>query len=99
MTPATRHPVTCQPQCRAGEDLHHSLVTTGFDLLPPEWPTHYLGGPSVIDTGKYRHALETGQLRRRPMFTAFDTDRIVWPDGTCEKADTVLFATGYRPQG
>jgi hypothetical protein len=52
----------------------------------------------VVDTGKYQHAVATGQLDRRPMFTAFDRDHIIWPDGTQEKADTVLFATGYaRP--
>ena len=31
------------------------------------------------------------------MFTAFDRDHIIWPDGTRERADTVVFATGYRP--
>jgi putative flavoprotein involved in K+ transport len=31
------------------------------------------------------------------MFTAFDRDRVVWPDGTRENVDTVVFATGYRP--
>jgi putative flavoprotein involved in K+ transport len=48
-------------------------------------------------TGKYQLALETGQVGRRPMFTAFDGDCVVWPDGTHEQADTGLFATGYRP--
>jgi putative flavoprotein involved in K+ transport len=51
----------------------------------------------VIDTGKYRLALDSGQLGRRPMFTAFGTDGVIWPAGTREKADTVVFATGYRP--
>jgi putative flavoprotein involved in K+ transport len=31
------------------------------------------------------------------MFTAFDRDRVIWPDGTRERVDTVVFATGYRP--
>ena len=31
------------------------------------------------------------------MFTALDRDRVIWPDGTPEHVDTVLFATGYRP--
>jgi len=31
------------------------------------------------------------------MFTAFDTDGVIWPDGTREQVDTVVFATGYRP--
>ena len=97
VTLATRHPVTFHPQRRGGQDLHHWLVTSGFDLLPPQWLSHYLGDRWVVDTGKYRHALETGQMDRRPMFTAFGTDGVIWPDGTTEKVDTVVFATGYRP--
>jgi putative flavoprotein involved in K+ transport len=97
VTLATRHPVTFHPQHRGGRDLHHWLVTSGFDLLPPEWLHHYLGDRWVVDTGKYRHALEIGQMDRRPMFTGFGTDHVVWPDGTREHVDTVVFATGYRP--
>ena len=97
VTLATRHPVTFHPQHRDGRDLHHWLVTSGFDLLPPEWLSHYLGDRWVVDTGKYRHALESKQLDRRPMFTGFGTDDVVWPDGTRERVDTVVFATGYRP--
>jgi putative flavoprotein involved in K+ transport len=93
----TRHRVTFTPQCRGGRDLYYWLTAIGFDLLPPEWLRHYLGGRTVLDTGKYQHAVATGQLDRRPMFTAFDRDRVIWPDGTHEKADTVVFATGYRP--
>jgi putative flavoprotein involved in K+ transport len=97
VTLATRSPVNFVPQCRGGQDLHYWLKTTGFDLLPPEWLRHYLGGRAVLDTGKYQHAVATGLLERRPMFTAFDRDHVIWPDGTREKVDTVLFATGYRP--
>jgi putative flavoprotein involved in K+ transport len=97
VTLATHRPLTFHPQCRDGRDLHYWLVTSGFDQLPPEWLDHYLGDHWVVDTGKYRHALETGQLDRRPMFTGFDIDGVVWPDGTREHVDTVVFATGYRP--
>jgi putative flavoprotein involved in K+ transport len=97
VTLATRHPISFHPQCRGGRDLHHWLVTSGFDLLPPEWLSHYLGDRWVVDTGKYRHALESGQLDRRPVFTGFGTDGVIWPDGTREQVDTVVFATGYRP--
>jgi putative flavoprotein involved in K+ transport len=41
--------------------------------------------------------MASGQLDRRPMLTAFDYDRIIWPDGTHEQVDTIMFATGYRP--
>jgi putative flavoprotein involved in K+ transport len=94
---ATRHPVIFVPQCRDGKDVHYWLQATGFDLLPPEWLPHYFGGRTVDDTGKYQHALETGQLDQRPMFTALEGDSVVWPDGAREHVDIVLFATGYRP--
>jgi putative flavoprotein involved in K+ transport len=97
VTLATRHPVTFHPQRRGGQDLHYWLETSGFDLLPPQWLDHYLGDHWVVDTGKYRHALEAGQLDRRPMFTGFGANGVVWPDGTREQVDTVVFATGYRP--
>jgi putative flavoprotein involved in K+ transport len=97
VTLVTRHPLTFHPQRRDGQDLHYWLVASGFDLLPPEWLSRYLGDHWVVDTGKYRHALETGLMDRRPMFTGFDTDRVIWPDGTREQVDTVVFATGYRP--
>lgn len=97
VTMATRHPLTFHPQCRDGRDIHHWLEVTGFDLLPPQWLSHYLGDHWVVDTGKYRHALETGQLDRRPMFTGFDTDGVIWLDGMRERVDAVVFATGYRP--
>jgi putative flavoprotein involved in K+ transport len=98
VTLATRHPVTFHPQCRGGQDLHYWLEASGFDLLPPEWLRHYLGDHWVVDTGKYHHALEMGQLDRRPVFTAFGADGVIWPDGTREQVDTVVFATGYRPR-
>jgi len=94
---ATRHPVIFVPQCRGGRDVHYWLQVSGFDLLPPDWLRRYFGGRTVDDTGKYQHAPETGQLDRRPMFTALESDSVVWPDGTREHVDTVLFATGYRP--
>ncbi|WP_280182089.1 flavin-containing monooxygenase [Nocardia farcinica] len=97
VTLATHNPVNFLPQQRDGHDIHHWLVTSKFDLLPPEWLIRYVGGTLVMDTGDYQHALTTGRLDRRPMFTSFDADTVVWADGTTEKVDTVLFATGYRP--
>lgn len=94
---ATRHPIGFVAQRVDGHDLHYWLHHTGFDNLPPEWLARLVTATLVLDTGDYRHAVETGRLDRRPMFTAFDGDHVVWPDGACEKVDTVLFATGYRP--
>ncbi|WP_338785144.1 NAD(P)/FAD-dependent oxidoreductase [Streptomyces sp. DG1A-41] len=97
VTLATRAPVRFLPQIRDGRDLHHWLTATGFDHLPPHWLLHYVGGTLVLDTGEYQDALESGRLQRRPMFTALDGDAVVWDDGSREKADVVLLATGYRP--
>lgn len=51
----------------------------------------------VLDEGRYRAALEAGQPVRREMFTRFEPDGVVWPDGSRTSVDAVIFATGYRP--
>jgi len=72
-------------------------VRTGFDHLPPAWLVHLVPGRLVNDPGAYRQALESGTLERRPMFAALDGDQVVWSDGTAERVDAVLLATGYVP--
>ncbi|GAB2883051.1 ArsO family NAD(P)H-dependent flavin-containing monooxygenase [Streptomyces deserti] len=94
---ATRAPLRFLPQLREGKDLHHWLTSTGFDTLPPEWLVRYVGGTLVLDPGIYQSALEAGRLKRRPMFTDLDGDAVVWADGTRERVDVLLLATGYRP--
>lgn len=96
-TLATRQPLMWWAQKVDGLDLHHRLVGTGFDLLPTSWLIRLVDGTPVLDTGRYRNAVESGLLERRPMFTAFDGDEIVWSDGRRESVDVVVFATGYRP--
>ncbi|GAB3500417.1 flavin-containing monooxygenase [Amycolatopsis cihanbeyliensis] len=97
VTLATRHPLAFVPQRQQGRDLHYWLRHTGFDDLPPAWLARLVTTTLVLDTGSYQHALDTGKLDRRPMFTGFDGDHVVWPDGGRERVDTVLLATGYRP--
>ncbi|MFJ9109770.1 flavin-containing monooxygenase [Streptomyces sp. NPDC102283] len=97
VTLASRNPVQFLSQIREGRDVHHWLTSTGFDQLPPAWLIHYVGGTLVLDSGRYRKALESGHLARRAMFTALEGDAVVWADGSREKTDTVLLATGYRP--
>ncbi len=97
VTLATLQPVEFLAQRRDGHDIHYWTATTGFDRLPPEWLVQLVSGPLVSDDGNYSNALRTGVYDRRPMFTAFDRERIVWADGSAEHVDAVLFATGYRP--
>lgn len=97
VTLASRAPVAFLPQRSRGQDVHHWSVTSGFDLLPPQWLAAIVPGRLVNDAGAYRHALDIGRLERRPMFTALDGPDVVWSDGSREPADAVLLATGYLP--
>lgn len=62
--------------------------------LPPE---------SVISvTGQFRgpwieRADRRGVLVRHPMFTRIEPDGVRMPDGRLERADAILWATGFRP--
>jgi putative flavoprotein involved in K+ transport len=97
VTLATLEPLRFMPQIVGGRDIHYWHTTTGFDDLPPHWLARLATGTPVLDTGDYAAALQAGRFDRRPMFTAFDGDAVVWADGARETVDTVIFATGYRP--
>lgn len=96
VTLATRTPVNLVEQRPDGRDIHY-LLTAGYDHLPVEWFAPYVSAGLTLDIGGYRKAFEAGLLDRRPMFTAFTSEGLIWSDGAREPVDTVLFATGYRP--
>jgi putative flavoprotein involved in K+ transport len=58
-------------------------------------PPRSLG--DIVMVARVRAVRERGLLTRRPMFTAFSADGVVWPDGGEERVDAVIFATGFRP--
>ncbi|WP_229737811.1 flavin-containing monooxygenase [Isoptericola cucumis] len=97
LTLATRAPVAFLGQRPLGRDVHFWFGALGFDRLPPAVLRRLVRGPLVLDTGSYRAALESGSVRRRPMFAALDGDEVVWSDGTREHLDALVLATGYRP--
>ena len=97
VTLATRRPIVFFPQILDGRDVHHWLTTSGFDRLPPQWLERIIADRFVMDTGGYRDALDSGQMDRRPMFSRFEGDSVVWTDGRREPVDAVIYATGYRP--
>lgn len=97
VTIASRRPLQLMPQIVGGKDVHHWHTTTGFDRLPPAWLARVATGTLVMDTGDYAAALADGRLQRRPMFTAFDGDHLIWADGERERVDVVIYATGYLP--
>ncbi|WTB44412.1 NAD(P)-binding domain-containing protein [Streptomyces sp. NBC_00827] len=97
VTLATRHPVRFARQQTLGRDLHWWLNRTGIDTLPIG---RFLRTPPtqlVIDDGRYRAAVAAGAPDRQPLFTGADGSKVTWADGSTEEVDTILLATGYRP--
>ena len=92
---ATRAPLRFKPQRPLGRDLHWWLIRSGLDSASiGRWLDR---GTSVVDDGRYRAALRSGNPDRRPMLTGLDGDAVRWSDGTREHVDAVILATGYRP--
>ena len=97
VTLATREPIRFRRQKLLGQDIHHWAWLLGLDRLPLGVLSGKVATMGVLDTGIYHAAIAAGQPDRRPLFTRFTHDGVVWSDGIAEKVDTVIFATGYRP--
>jgi putative flavoprotein involved in K+ transport len=52
---------------------------------------------SVMDTGIYQQAILKGKPVSNSMFEKFTEEGVVWVDGREEKVDSIIYATGYRP--
>lgn len=97
VTLASRKPVRFVPQRPLGRDVHFWLGISGLDTAPlGRWLARPPTQP-VLDDGRYRAALAAGRPDRRPLPIGFDDDIVTWPDGTRERVDALLLATGYRP--
>jgi putative flavoprotein involved in K+ transport len=81
------------PQRVLGRDIHFWTHTLGLDR------TQWLGDRSIpaYVSASDQAALAAGRPEQRPMFTRFVEEGVLWPDGSREAIDTVIFATGYRP--
>ncbi|MET9715279.1 FAD-dependent oxidoreductase [Streptomyces rochei] len=97
VTLAARHPARFARQRVLGRDLHWWLKVTGIDVLPVG---RFLRTPPtqlVIDDGRYRAAVTAGAPDVRPVFSEIEGTKVTWADGSTEEVDTVVLATGYRP--
>lgn len=101
---AVREPVRFVTQRPYGRDVHWWWSLLRFDTSPLESPQARLfarlaegKGPRVLDAGIYREALAAGKPDTRGMFSVFTEAGVVWADGQEEAVDSVIFATGYRP--
>ncbi|MGP4016143.1 FAD-dependent oxidoreductase [Saccharopolyspora sp. 5N708] len=62
--------------------------------LPPGSVVSATGLP---DTPALRAARQRGVLHRLPMFERITADGVEWADGRTQRADVILWATGFRP--
>jgi cation diffusion facilitator CzcD-associated flavoprotein CzcO len=56
-----------------------------------------VSGTGVPRTRRIAAAIERGVLDPRPMFDHLEPSAVVWPDGTRERIDAIVWATGFRP--
>lgn len=93
----TREPPTFLPDEVDGQYLFEQ-GTARFQALKegrtPE-PPRSLG--DVVMVAPVRAARDSGRLTWRPLFTRFTADGVVWPDGSEERIDAVILATGFKP--
>ncbi|HEY0969577.1 MAG TPA: NAD(P)-binding domain-containing protein [Gemmatimonadales bacterium] len=94
---ATRAPVRFVPQRFAGRDIHFWFRVLGVDSFPSGRWREGEPAAAVLDTGRYAAALAAGRPARMPMFTAFAPGGVVGADGAHVAAESVIFATGFRP--
>ena len=63
--------------------------------LPPRSVVSVTG---LLWTSAARAAAARGALDRRPMFERIEPDGVRWADGTTQRADVILWATGFRAE-
>jgi putative flavoprotein involved in K+ transport len=104
VTLTSREPVVFRQQRPWGRDIHFWITITGFDTFTlPSFLKKATANdsanprPEVLDTGKYAAALEAGRPNWKPMFREFTASGVRWTNGEAETIDTVIFATGFRP--
>lgn len=57
-----------------------------------------VSGTGVPRTRRVQAAIDRGLLVEKPMFTAIEPDGVRWADGSVQKVDVILWATGFRPE-
>ncbi len=89
--PVFRDGPFAEDQGRVAVALVEERVRRG---LPPRSVVSVTGLPM---TESMRRARERGVLRRQPMFERIVPEGVEWGDGRRMEADTILWATGFRP--
>ena len=96
VTVATRRPIRWAPQRPLGRDMHWWLGRSRLDIAPIG-PLLGARSTPVIDDGRYRAALRSGNPAVRALPFRLAADRLRWADGSSERVDTIILATGFVP--
>ncbi|OMF22582.1 monooxygenase [Paenibacillus sp. FSL H8-0548] len=97
-TLAVLQPVQLVPQRFLGKDVHFWMKIIGYDAFPFWRFGVTVGSPGgAIDVGGFKNKLREGQLQQKGMFRKFYSEGVIWSDGTKEKVDSIIFATGFKP--
>ena len=57
-----------------------------------------VSGTGVPRTRRVQAGIERGILVAQPMFAAIEPDGVRWADGRFQRADAIIWATGFRPE-
>ncbi|MBQ0926641.1 flavin-containing monooxygenase [Saccharopolyspora endophytica] len=96
-TITSRTPLRYANPTLLGRDLHWWTATTRLDILPLGPWLRTIPTTPVSDKGSYKAVIEGGKPDHRPLFDHLNTTEVTWTDGTRERIDAVILATGYRP--
>lgn len=57
-----------------------------------------VSGTGVPRTRRIQAAIDRGALTARPMFSSIESEGVRWDDGAFQRADVIIWATGFRPE-
>jgi hypothetical protein len=57
-----------------------------------------VSGTGIPRTRRIQSGIDRGLLVARPMFSAIEPGGVRWEDGTFQKADALVWSTGFRPE-
>ncbi|GAA1883478.1 ArsO family NAD(P)H-dependent flavin-containing monooxygenase [Lapillicoccus jejuensis] len=95
----TLRPPRFLPDDVDGRRLFEVATARRRALLAGEADPGGVGGlGDVVAVASVREARDAGRLRTAPMVAALTPTGAVWPDGTTDELDVVLWCTGFRPE-
>ena len=57
-----------------------------------------VSGTGVPRTRRIQAGIDRGLLHARPMFASIEPDGVRWANGAFQKADVIIWSTGFRPE-